>query len=103
MLSSLFKKHFQAFLDDYAQDGYTFAVSSSGIDISNLELKPESLLPVALPFTVVSGVLQHVSITIPFTRLGSKPVVISIRDVVLLLKAKTPETWSWSWPHMPPP
>ena len=61
------------------------------LKLSNLELRPESLASASLPVAIHRGYIGDLSVTIPWTRLQSEPVVITIDRLYVVVRPKAAE------------
>ncbi|CAB3258844.1 unnamed protein product [Arctia plantaginis] len=73
-----------------------------GVALHNLVLKPDVLQQeVALPFTLISGRIHELLIQVPWTKIMSEPIVVTIDTIECVLNLKPPESPDGSPP--PPP
>ncbi|KAJ9453620.1 putative vacuolar protein sorting-associated protein 13A [Diplonema papillatum] len=69
---------------------------NGSLDLKNLELRTHMLVPSALPVVCHRGYVGALKVTIPWTRLQSEPVVISLSDIYVLLRPKRGAPWDAS-------
>ena len=72
--------------------------------LTNLSLKREACYSLGLPLDVLSGYVQSIELSIPWSRLGSEPVMLNLDGVYLVVGPHTQQgidehgqhTWSWA-------
>ena len=72
--------------------------------LTNLSLKREACYSLGLPLDVLSGYVQSIELSIPWSRLGSEPVMLNLDGVYLVVGPRTQQgidehgqhTWSWA-------
>lgn len=63
------------------------------VSFNNLDLRLEVLEnELQLPFTFVSGHIHELLIHVPWTKITSEPITITINTIECILKLKGPET-----------
>jgi len=63
------------------------------VAVERVQVKCEALDTLNLPFQLVAGVIGRLEVKIPWTRLSSSAVTVTVRDVVLVLRPKEREQW----------
>lgn len=54
--------------------------------MADLEINPEALVEFNVPFSIKKGVIGKLELSIPWRNLKSKPVVVQIADVFILVE-----------------
>eukprot|EP01060_Flectonema_neradi_P027890 TRINITY_DN3752_c3_g1_i2.p1 TRINITY_DN3752_c3_g1~~TRINITY_DN3752_c3_g1_i2.p1 ORF type:complete len:4139 (+),score=668.66 TRINITY_DN3752_c3_g1_i2:80-12418(+) len=67
---------------------------SGELNLTNLELNPETLVPSGLPVVCERGYVGGLKVRIPWTRLQSEPVSITLEKVSILLRPKKGSKWN---------
>ena len=78
------KDMFGNFVDGLSADHLQVAVWNGEVVLDNLSLKPSVLDGLDLPLSVVMGSVSKLSISVPWTRLGSEPVRVTIDGIYAL-------------------
>ncbi|KAH3744902.1 vacuolar protein sorting-associated protein 13 family protein [Pelomyxa schiedti] len=66
-------------------DQLSLGIWGGDVVLANLEFKPDALQGLNLPINVVKGIVGKLVLKIPWTALGSQPVVVNVDQVFLLL------------------
>mmetsp|Transcript_25146 Transcript_25146/g.11977 ORF Transcript_25146/g.11977 Transcript_25146/m.11977 type:complete len:95 (+) Transcript_25146:16-300(+) len=77
------------FIEDLDSDNLSLSVFSGIVDLKNVKVKANFVNDLPMPFALKHGYVGRIYIDIPWTSLTSKPLVIKISDVFLLIKAKS--------------
>ena len=77
------------FVEDISADSLNLAVLSGRASLKNLQVRPECIQEMALPVKLNAGLIGSIVIDIPITSLLSKPIVVTIRDVLVSRRAAT--------------
>ena len=64
-----------------------------GVTLHNLQLRVEALEYLQLPVTIKEGYIGRLSLQVPLRALYSRPIVISIHDLVLHVGPRPDEEW----------
>lgn len=64
-----------------------------GVTLHNLQLRVEALEYLQLPVTIKEGCIGRLSLTLPLRALYSRPIVVSIHDLVLHVGPRSDEEW----------
>ncbi|KAJ3072035.1 hypothetical protein HDU98_004400 [Podochytrium sp. JEL0797] len=92
MFESVVSLLLNKFLGDYVLDlennQLSIGIWAGDVVLQNLRLKREALDKFDLPVDVVEGFLGHLTITIPWSDLKTKPVRIFIKDLYLVVNPK---------------
>lgn len=91
LVADLLQEHLGAYLDGLDKKSLSISVWSGDVDLRNVSLKRTALSGLRLPVEVTHGSVGQLQLHVPWRSLGSKPVSVVIRDV-LLLAAPSPET-----------
>lgn len=79
------------------------AVWAGNVTLSDLKLRSEAFYALGLPVNVTAGCVQSVQVTIPWSKLGSSPVIISLEGVYLVAGPLAESNWdeaaqrAWAW------
>ena len=60
------------------------AVWSGQVTLTDLKLRREACYALGLPFSIKAGYIEHVELSIPWNKLGSEPVVLTMDGVYLV-------------------
>lgn len=63
------------------------------VTVERVQVKSEALDTLNLPFQLVSGVIGRLEVKIPWTRLSSAAVTVTVSDLVLVLRQKERDHW----------
>ncbi|KAL0246360.1 hypothetical protein GEMRC1_007572 [Eukaryota sp. GEM-RC1] len=85
----LIDKYLGNYVEGLDKDSLKMSVFSGNIALSNLSIKPDAFSDLHPFFAVRRGVLGKLDIKVSWTKLKSKPVVVDISDVFLLLSPKS--------------
>ena len=88
------------------EDGHVMKLSiwKGRVALKNVKLRRDALYTLGLPLSVRSGVIERLSVDIPWRRLGTEPVVIKISGVSVVFGSldedaefddETLRTWAW--------
>lgn len=64
-----------------------------GVTLHNLQLRVEALEYLQLPVTIKEGYIGRLSLQVPLRALYSRPIVVSIHDLVLHVGPRPDEEW----------
>ncbi|EER16565.1 hypothetical protein Pmar_PMAR017449 [Perkinsus marinus ATCC 50983] len=101
LLSSITNSYIVSFLRDLLS-GYVENVDSKQLKASlakgevslfDLKLKEDIFDFLSLPITVAIGYVRVLGISIPWRSLASKPTVVTIEDVIIVLKTESAAEW----------
>ena len=73
------------FVEDISADSLNLAVLSGRASLKNLQVRPECIQEMGLPVKLNAGLIGSIVIDIPITSLLSKPIVVTIRDILVSL------------------
>lgn len=98
MLTSLLGSFLTSQLGKYLRglDEVSVGLWAGQIAVERMQVKSEALDTLNLPFQLVVGVIGRLEVTIPWTRLNTSAVTVTVRDVVLVLRPKEREQWAVS-------
>ena len=82
------------FIDNLNPTQLNLSVFKGKINLRNLSLKPKLMDLLALPFTLKHGLIGKIDVDIPWSSLGSTPLVIDIDEIVALVSPKSDKRWS---------
>ncbi|CAG9782387.1 unnamed protein product [Diatraea saccharalis] len=96
-----------SYVDKYVRDfkpaDAQVSLWGGGVALHNLVLKADVLQQeVALPFTLVSGRIHELLIQVPWTKIMSEPIVITIDTIECVLNLNPPEPQDDNSPPEPP-
>jgi hypothetical protein len=73
------------FVEEITTDSLNVAVTSGRASLENLRVRPECIQEMGLPVTLNAGIIGTIVVDIPLTALRSKPIVVTISDVLVSL------------------
>ena len=73
------------FIEEVTADSLTASVRSGKASLENVRVRPECMQEMGLPVTLNAGTIGSIEIDIPLTALRSKPIVVTIKDVLVSL------------------
>ena len=107
MFESLVLTLLERLLGDYVVDldrkSLKVAVWAGSVQLSNLRLRPEACYALGLPVNIKMGCISSVSVTIPWSKLGSEPVTVTLDGVYLVAGPLAESDWDetakkeWAW------
>jgi vacuolar protein sorting-associated protein 13A/C len=89
LVSGLLQKYLGKYVKNFNTKDLDIALFSGKVVLKNLELRADALDELDLPLRVRSGFLGDLTLDIPFSSLGSQPVVVSIDRIFLVVGTKT--------------
>ncbi|CAG9318027.1 unnamed protein product [Blepharisma stoltei] len=81
------------FIENLNPDQLNLSIFSGTISLENLRVKSEALDKLGLPFKLGSGYVGTIQVEIPWTSLGSSPLKVIIKDVIVLLLPHPKSQW----------
>eukprot|EP00050_Salpingoeca_kvevrii_P000824 m.156882 g.156882 ORF g.156882 m.156882 type:complete len:3776 (-) comp10222_c0_seq1:35-11362(-) len=84
LLTNILNRYLGAYVEGLTQQQLHVAVFQGDVQLENLVLRKDALRKLDLPFDVRAGFLGRLTMKIPWSRLKSESVVISIEDVFVL-------------------
>ncbi|OHT01097.1 hypothetical protein TRFO_01673 [Tritrichomonas foetus] len=84
--SSLLSHFLAKYIDKLNGNDLKVSLFSGKVSLDNLSIKPSALMEHQLPFEVVRGLIQQISLSIPYTKLKSKPCIATVSDILILGK-----------------
>lgn len=84
------------FISGLDRENLKVAVWQGDIILNNVHLNPESLLRFQLPFILSVGIISELTIKIPWTRLSSSPIEITLNGLQVLLTPQEKKNWEYS-------
>ena len=107
MFESLVLSLLERLLGDYVVDldrkSLKVAVWDGKVALSNLRLRPEACHALGLPVNIKMGCIRTVTVTIPWSKLGYEPVIVSLDGVYLVAGPLAESDWDeaaqkeWAW------
>ncbi|KAF7458854.1 putative vacuolar protein sorting associated protein (VPS) [Cryptosporidium felis] len=88
IIQRLLGRYLEPYVYNLSRENLRLGVLSGNLVLENLKLKENLGDIFHLPLSVVSGQIGHVSITIPWTSLGYKPLVIKLKEIHVVVKPK---------------
>ncbi|KAL0222731.1 hypothetical protein P9112_002121 [Eukaryota sp. TZLM1-RC] len=89
VLRKTIDKYLGTYVEGLDKDSLKLSVFSGNIALSNLTIKPDALKDIHPLFAVRRGTIGNLEIKLSWAKLKSKPVVVNISDVFLLVSPKT--------------
>ncbi|KAK6636913.1 hypothetical protein RUM43_010577 [Polyplax serrata] len=84
LVASIFNKWLGKYVEDLDTEQLNVGIFGGEVKLQELKLKPEALFELQLPIEVKYGVIGAISLTIPWTNLSSKAIVINVEDVLVV-------------------
>ena len=84
------------FISGLDRENLKVAVWKGDIILNNVHLSADSLLMFQLPFILSFGVISELVIRIPWTKLTSSPIEISLDGLFILLSPQEKRNWEYS-------
>ena len=69
---------------------------SGQVQVSDVQIRPDFLHQLDLPFALVSGVVGRLEAKVPWTRLWTESVSVELKDLVVLVRPVGSEEWKYS-------
>ncbi|KAJ1604869.1 hypothetical protein OIY81_3640, partial [Cryptosporidium canis] len=88
ILQRLLGRYLEPYVYNLSRENLRLGVLSGNLVLENLKLKENLGDILHLPLSIVSGQIGHVSITIPWTSLGYKPLVIKLKEIHVVVRPK---------------
>ncbi|KAH7648292.1 hypothetical protein FG379_000216 [Cryptosporidium bovis] len=88
IIQRLLGRYLEPYVYNLSRENLRLGVLSGNLVLENLKLKENLGDILNLPLTIDSGKIGHVSITIPWTSLGYKPLVIKLKGIHIVAKPK---------------
>jgi len=96
LLEKLLLSKLGKFISGLDRENLKVAVWQGDIILNNVHLNPESLLRFQLPFILSVGIISELRIKIPWTRLSSSPIEITLNGLYVLLTPQEKKNWEYS-------
>ncbi|KAL3428164.1 hypothetical protein PVAG01_01673 [Phlyctema vagabunda] len=93
LVATLLNRFLGMYIKNFDPKQLNVGIWSGDVKLRNLELRREALDQLRLPVNVAEGHLGQLTLTIPWTKLGSAPIKIFIEDVFLLAAPKEDAEW----------
>ncbi|RDW68381.1 hypothetical protein BP5796_09038 [Coleophoma crateriformis] len=93
LVASLLNRFLGMYIKNFDPKQLNVGIWSGDVKLRNLELRREALDQLKLPMNVEEGHLGQLTLSIPWSRLGSAPVKVFIEDVYLLAAPKEDAEW----------
>lgn len=97
MFEGLLEKFLTSFLGEYIEnlDPAKLSVSiwSGSIQLNDLRLRSDLLTRLQLPFEVKLGIIKHLHLELPWSRLASQPVVCKLEQLHLVVTPQPEAEW----------
>lgn len=84
------------FIAGLDKDQLKVALWSGDITLENVRLKPDALLMLQLPLVLALGVVKRLVVKVPWTRLGSSSVQISLEGLYAIVAPQPKGDWEYS-------
>ena len=85
-LLNVLKKTIGKYVDGLDADSLNVGLWSGQIDLNNVSLRPDAVDSLHLPLKVKRGFVGSINVKVPWTKLGSQSVVITVREVYLTVE-----------------
>jgi vacuolar protein sorting-associated protein 13A/C len=96
LLERLLLSKLGKFISGLDRESLRVAVWQGDITLHNVQLSPDSLLRFQLPFILAVGCISELTIRIPWTRLTSSPIEITLDGLYVLLRPQDKKNWEYS-------
>lgn len=93
LVASILNRTLGSYVEDFDPNQLNIGIWSGDAKLRDLKLKKEALDRIGLPLSLKLGHIGQLTLQIPWSNLGSKPVRILIEDVLIFARAKLPETF----------
>lgn len=93
IVASILSRYLGDFIIGLEGENLSFNISGGHVVLENLQFKKECLAELELPITVKEGFLGKFSLEIPWSSMGSKPAVVIIDKVFLLVGPTKPSDY----------
>jgi vacuolar protein sorting-associated protein 13A/C len=93
VLIQLLEDNLGGFIDGLGKKNLNLKIRKGEIKLSNLIIRKHALDKLKLPIVVKHGCIKHFSMSIPWNKLGSEPVRISIDEISILAVPLEREGW----------
>lgn len=94
ILESVLNKYLGEYVVGLRKEDLSVSIWGGDIELNDVQLKKDIFTKLKLPLQLVYGQIGYLRIQIPWRSLSSKPVVVEIRDVWMVVKPKT-ESSKW--------
>ncbi|KAB8337289.1 hypothetical protein FH972_021590 [Carpinus fangiana] len=84
LVSNLLNRILGMYVQNFDPKQLSVGIFSGDVKLRNLELRKEALDQLHLPLNVVEGHLGELTLSIPFSNLRGKPVIVNVQDVFIL-------------------
>lgn len=95
-VASVLNKVLGDFIENLNPAQLNLSVFKGKINLRNLGLKAKVMDLLGLPFKLKFGIIGKIDVDIPWSSLGSTPLVVEIEDIVALVSPKPDKQWSQS-------
>ena len=93
-VASVLNKVLGDFIDNLNPAQLNLSVFKGKVNLRNLSLKPKVMDLLGVPFKLKFGIIGKIDVDIPWSSLGSTPLVVNIEDIVALVSPKPDKQWS---------
>merc|ERR1711974_380801 len=87
--SSLLTKYLGDYIEGLDKEHLSIALEAGDVTLGPLRFKKEALSELNLPITIKEGVLGKLKLQIPWKSLKSKPTVVQVDQLYLLISPQT--------------
>ncbi|XP_022100693.1 vacuolar protein sorting-associated protein 13A-like [Acanthaster planci] len=84
IIAGLLNKYLGKYVQNLDSENLNLGIFSGSLELTDLELKPEALYELNLPIEVKAGHIGRIIADIQWTSLFSKPLSVSVEDVLIL-------------------
>ena len=68
-------------------------MSEANLSLNNVKLKQDAFLKLSMPINIELGEIRHLDVKIPWLKIGSKPVVVTVEGLNIILSLQKREDW----------
>ena len=99
-IAKLLSEHLGDFVEGVTKEDLNISIFGGGkLDLRNLRIKETGLDLLGLPLTVLHGHVGRLRASIPITSLKSKPVVVDVDQVFLVVRPRRTHEWDEEREH----
>jgi len=93
MLESLLKSVLDRYLKDYIEmnkEDLDVSFWSGDVELNNVKIKRNIFQSLGLPLELIYGQIGHLKICVPWKSIGSKPVILEMKNVIIVVSKHSP-------------
>lgn len=94
IIEKMLQKAFGKFLEGLDKGHLKVAIWSGNINLINVRIKHSFFKMLNLPVELKLGILRMLEVLIPWSHLGSKPVIARLEGLYIVLQSKPKAEWA---------